>query len=605
MAPSAPARPRLTLKGVERKRPGPAPKPLSEKLRAKPLKEVRRVKRKFTRERKIEVLLYLLNHRVADTRERRCPRRRMGQPHEEELTQPIAQGENGNFVWYRAPTYTEASKFWKIPVPTICGWWDSREKILEGTGIELPEVGPGGLSEALAATGALPIPNKNYQLPPAPADETQEAGQAGNSGQDGQQRDEAPAAENGATPTTSGSVSSPNPNQAQTTPSANVTPQVRAPSRRLHPRTQGTFEEPYTRTHDLCPIPDRPVPILLRPKANRQCHMARPNLQTPASLLHPRGRARWRRSQATRHRLGSDHYGVSVLTLPNPSPTNRKHHKALLNGRHHPNPAPTSGPAATSAPTPRQALLLPRIHNHTLAPTANAAQAKAETKARKSARPKQSAQADSSASAAPNQPSATTPAGSPGPPTNAAGTAGALPDGGSPEQEGEHADASTPEEPGSPSPGAEGVNQDSGGDAGFPSSPSMEEASTPQDESTMETAVAPEDTATLTGEDAQDPMTEPPEEAAGSPEEDMGMETAAAPPEDTATPMDHDAEELGAETPGETAGSPEEEAASAEPPTKYPADATTPMEIDADETVDTLGMGTDDELDSLFRTPGS
>jgi hypothetical protein len=110
--------------------------------------------------------------------------------------------------------------------------------------------------------------------------------------------------------------------------------------------------------------------------------------------------------------------------------------------------------------------------------------------------------------------------------------------------------------------------------------------------------------------DAEDLTAEDPEgeEEAGSPDEEMemGMDTAAAtPPEDAATPMDSDAEELGGdEATGEAAASPPEEAPG-EPPTEYPADATTPMEIDADAAaVDTPGMDTDDELASLFGTPG-
>ncbi|KAK3393168.1 hypothetical protein B0H63DRAFT_516370 [Podospora didyma] len=143
--PQPPRRP-LTQKGVERKRPGPAPKPLSERLAMKAAKPVRRVERSYTRERKIEVLMFLLNHRVPDPRPRKVPRRRIGQPHEEELTQPMVATPNGDLVWYRAPTYAEASSWWKIPTPTIQGWWDSREKLLEGTGIEIPKVGPGGLA---------------------------------------------------------------------------------------------------------------------------------------------------------------------------------------------------------------------------------------------------------------------------------------------------------------------------------------------------------------------------------------------------------------------------------------------------------------------------
>ncbi|KAK4187958.1 hypothetical protein QBC35DRAFT_368659, partial [Podospora australis] len=153
MAPNPPTpqggRRPLTQKGLPRKKPGPAPKPLSERLMQKSLKPVRRVERSYPKERKIEVLLYLLNHRVPDARPRKVPRRRIGQPHESELTQPMVRDENGELVWYRAPTYAEASEFWKIPTPTIQGWWDSRDKLLEGTGIEVPGVGPGGMSTAL------------------------------------------------------------------------------------------------------------------------------------------------------------------------------------------------------------------------------------------------------------------------------------------------------------------------------------------------------------------------------------------------------------------------------------------------------------------------
>ncbi|KAK3363073.1 hypothetical protein B0T25DRAFT_575706 [Lasiosphaeria hispida] len=124
-------KPLLTKKGTLRKRPGPAPKPR------------KRVEQSYTRQRKIDVLLFLLNHRVADSRLRKVPRRRIGQPHDQEPEQPMIRDANGELVWYRAPTYIETSKFWKVPVPTIQGWWDAREKILEGTGIELPAAATG------------------------------------------------------------------------------------------------------------------------------------------------------------------------------------------------------------------------------------------------------------------------------------------------------------------------------------------------------------------------------------------------------------------------------------------------------------------------------
>ncbi|KAK0723974.1 hypothetical protein B0T21DRAFT_351098 [Apiosordaria backusii] len=158
---STPIRRPLTLKGVERKKRGPAPKPLAEKLKAKALKQIKRVERSYTRERKVEVLLYLLTHRVPDSGPRKTPRRRIGQPQEDCSTQPIVENKNGELVWYRAPTYAEASDFWKIPTPTIQGWWDSRDKLLEGTGIEVPKVGPGGVPKALE--GWKPLSQRSFR----------------------------------------------------------------------------------------------------------------------------------------------------------------------------------------------------------------------------------------------------------------------------------------------------------------------------------------------------------------------------------------------------------------------------------------------------------
>lgn len=226
MAPSAPTRPRLTLKGVERKRPGPAPKPLSERLKSKPLKQVKRIERSYTRERKIEVLNYLLNHRVPDGRRTTAPRRRIGQPPAQELVSPppTVREENGEYVWYRAPTYAEASDFWKIPTPTIQGWWDRRKKLLAGTGIEVPEVAERPSPARRAPTGASTAPNRSAQPAAAPREGAQGAAQGES---DEQQRDGDSAPENEATPATSSSAPSPNPN-----PNPNPTPQP--------PRSNGT-----------------------------------------------------------------------------------------------------------------------------------------------------------------------------------------------------------------------------------------------------------------------------------------------------------------------------------------------------------------------------
>ncbi|KAK5654958.1 hypothetical protein OQA88_6715 [Cercophora sp. LCS_1] len=132
--------------GIQKPRRGPKPKPLSEKVKGwKFEKPKRRQERSYTRERKIEVIMFLLNHRVPDTREV-MPRRRYGQYDVE--NEPPQENPDGTFTYFRAPTYTEASEWWKIPTATICSWWDKREAILAGSGIELPakKVHPEGAS---------------------------------------------------------------------------------------------------------------------------------------------------------------------------------------------------------------------------------------------------------------------------------------------------------------------------------------------------------------------------------------------------------------------------------------------------------------------------
>ncbi|KAM7196080.1 hypothetical protein V8F33_006372 [Rhypophila sp. PSN 637] len=139
-APPAPPKYRpYTKKGLPRKRPGPAPKPKHELAKWKNKKPLRRVERSYPLERKIEVLMFLLNHRITETEPpQRAPRRRLGQPPECEASYTIT--ETGQRLYHRAPTYAEASAWYKVPMPTIHGWWDNREKILEGTGVKLPEV---------------------------------------------------------------------------------------------------------------------------------------------------------------------------------------------------------------------------------------------------------------------------------------------------------------------------------------------------------------------------------------------------------------------------------------------------------------------------------
>jgi hypothetical protein len=90
------------LKERTNQRPGPKPKPLSERL-YKPPKPIQRIERSYSRERKIEVILFREHHRVLD------PSTRL----------------------YRPPTFEQIVAFWKIPETTIQGWWNSRDTIIE------------------------------------------------------------------------------------------------------------------------------------------------------------------------------------------------------------------------------------------------------------------------------------------------------------------------------------------------------------------------------------------------------------------------------------------------------------------------------------------
>ena len=85
--------------------PGPKPKPLNERP-YKPPKPVQWVQRSYSRERKIEVILFREHHRVQ------------------------AIDPNTGLLVYRPPTFLEMAAFWKIHEATIRGWWHSRETII-------------------------------------------------------------------------------------------------------------------------------------------------------------------------------------------------------------------------------------------------------------------------------------------------------------------------------------------------------------------------------------------------------------------------------------------------------------------------------------------
>jgi len=85
----------------KRIRPGPRPKSLYERV-YRPRGPIKRIRRSYSRERKLDVLLFLTHHRVAAN---------------------VAETQ------YRRPTISEASIYWKIPQSTIPEWWSKQEEI--------------------------------------------------------------------------------------------------------------------------------------------------------------------------------------------------------------------------------------------------------------------------------------------------------------------------------------------------------------------------------------------------------------------------------------------------------------------------------------------
>ena len=107
------------LYGSKSKR-GPKPFPGSRRkrcnLRVPPPQPVLRPKTTYTKEQKTEVLLYLIHHRIYEVG--RCA----AFPHD--------------VVVSRTPTYRDAEKYWRIPIPTIDSWWRNREKYLPPAELE-------------------------------------------------------------------------------------------------------------------------------------------------------------------------------------------------------------------------------------------------------------------------------------------------------------------------------------------------------------------------------------------------------------------------------------------------------------------------------------
>src|SRR3569833_1931006 len=109
---------------IQRKQPGPKPKPLHER-KTLSFKPVTRVERSYKHQKRVEVLLFLLNYRLTGTPGR-------GGPHR----QGLPDSQDG----FHPPTFFEASQFFKIPEATIKSWWKNGtslciRKINEGTNL--------------------------------------------------------------------------------------------------------------------------------------------------------------------------------------------------------------------------------------------------------------------------------------------------------------------------------------------------------------------------------------------------------------------------------------------------------------------------------------
>jgi hypothetical protein len=87
-------------------RPGPKLKPLSERL-YKPPKPIQRIERSYSRERKIEVILFRQHHRI-----------------------PSINRDTGLLIYW-PPTFQQMEAFWKIPQTTMKRWWKNQDSIVK------------------------------------------------------------------------------------------------------------------------------------------------------------------------------------------------------------------------------------------------------------------------------------------------------------------------------------------------------------------------------------------------------------------------------------------------------------------------------------------
>jgi hypothetical protein len=127
LALAAPRQPLQSLSAnTVRKKPGPKPKPLLDRKAVD--KPVKRQQRSYSREKKIQVLTFLLHHKMVRTRQRQR-RRRDGASEADALLLT-------DVLVYRDVTLEETSVFFKIPVTTVYNWWARRDAILQNNSRE-------------------------------------------------------------------------------------------------------------------------------------------------------------------------------------------------------------------------------------------------------------------------------------------------------------------------------------------------------------------------------------------------------------------------------------------------------------------------------------
>jgi hypothetical protein len=87
------------------------------------------LQRSYSREKKIQVITFLVHHKVVRSRLTQQRRRREGASEADVLL-------SMDLLTYRDVTLEEAAAFFKIPVRTVGGWWAKREAIVQNNSRE-------------------------------------------------------------------------------------------------------------------------------------------------------------------------------------------------------------------------------------------------------------------------------------------------------------------------------------------------------------------------------------------------------------------------------------------------------------------------------------